>query len=88
MSAGADRRMAVLEVVARAGAFMIEDDWARDFSLEGDPPPPLAQSDPHGHVVYVRSLSKCAAPGMRIGATCARHWFPAEASGPHLRRPG
>ena len=67
-----ERRAAVLEVVARAGAFLIEDDWARDFSLEGDPPPPLAQSDPHGHVVYVRSLSKCAAPGMRIGAICAR----------------
>jgi DNA-binding transcriptional MocR family regulator len=66
------RRAAVLEVVARAGAFMIEDDWARDFSLEGEPPPPMAQSDPHGHVVYVRSLSKCVAPGMRIGAICAR----------------
>ena len=73
-----DRRTAVLEVVVRAGAFMIEDDWARDFSLEGDPPPPLAQSDPRGHVVYVRSLSKCAAPGMRIGAICAR--------GPALQR--
>jgi DNA-binding transcriptional MocR family regulator len=66
------RRGAVLEVVARAGAFLIEDDWARDFSLEGDPPSPLAQSDLHGHVVYVRSLSKCVAPGMRIGAICAR----------------
>ena len=67
-----ERRAAVLEIVGRAGAFMIEDDWARDFSLEGDPPPPMAQSDPHGHVVYVRSLSKCVAPGMRIGAVCAR----------------
>lgn len=66
-----ERRTAVLDIVARAGAFLIEDDWARDFSLEGEPPPPLAQADPHGHVVYVRSLSKCAAPGLRIGAICA-----------------
>jgi DNA-binding transcriptional MocR family regulator len=68
----AARRPEVLDVVARAGAFLIEDDWARDFNLEGDAPPPLAQADPHGHVVYVRSLSKCVAPGMRIGAICAR----------------
>jgi DNA-binding transcriptional MocR family regulator len=66
------RRAEVLAVVARAGAFMIEDDWARDFNLEGEPPRPLATADPDGHVVYVRSLSKCVAPGMRIGAICAR----------------
>jgi DNA-binding transcriptional MocR family regulator len=66
------RRDEVLRVVARAGAFLIEDDWARDFSLEGDPPPPLAQADRDGHVVYIRSLTKCAAPGLRIGAICAR----------------
>ncbi|MBW4023961.1 MAG: PLP-dependent aminotransferase family protein [Proteobacteria bacterium] len=66
------RRAEVLRIVRQAGAFLIEDDWARDFSLAGDPPPPLAQSDPDGHVVYVRSLSKCVAPGLRIGAICAR----------------
>jgi DNA-binding transcriptional MocR family regulator len=32
----------------------------------------LARADQDGHVVYVRSLSKCAAPGLRIGAICAR----------------
>jgi DNA-binding transcriptional MocR family regulator len=68
----AARRAAVLAAVTRAGAFLIEDDWAHDFALDGEPPPPMAQADPHGHVVYVRSLSKCVAPGMRIGAICAR----------------
>ncbi len=68
-----DRRAAVLEVVTRHNAFLIEDDWARDFHLEaGHPPPPLAAADRDGHVVYVRSLTKCAAPGLRIGAICAR----------------
>ncbi|MCB8875273.1 aminotransferase-like domain-containing protein [Acidisoma silvae] len=66
------RRKAVLDIVTRAGAFLIEDDWARDFALDGDPPPPLASADRNGHVVYIRSLTKCAAPGLRIGAICAR----------------
>lgn len=68
-----DRRAAVLEIAARRNAFLIEDDWARDFHLEpGAPPPPLAAADWDGHVVCVRSLTKCAAPGLRIGAVCAR----------------
>ena len=68
-----DRRQAVLEIVSRVGAFLIEDDWARDFHLDaGVPPSPLASADRHGHVIYVRSLTKCAAPGLRIGAICAR----------------
>ena len=66
------RRSDVLAATAKAGAFLIEDDWARDFTLDGDPPLPLAPEDRDGHVVYVRSLTKCAAPGLRVGAICAR----------------
>ena len=68
----ADRREAVLEVVAAAGAFLVEDDWARDLRIDGEAPPPLAASDPDGHVVYVRSLTKSAAPGLRVAAVSAR----------------
>jgi DNA-binding transcriptional MocR family regulator len=67
-----ERRSAVLAAVAEAGAFLIEDDWARDFTLDGNPPKPLAPEDQDGHVIYVRSLTKLAAPGLRIGAICAR----------------
>jgi DNA-binding transcriptional MocR family regulator len=67
-----ERRADVLAATATAGAFLIEDDWARDFALDGDPPPPLAPDDPNGHVVYIRSLTKCAAPGLRVGAICAQ----------------
>ena len=67
-----DRRAAVLAVVASHHAFLVEDDWARDFALAGEPPPPLASIDHQGHVVYIRSLTKSAAPGLRIGALCAR----------------
>jgi DNA-binding transcriptional MocR family regulator len=66
------RRAAVMDTVIKAGAFLIEDDWARDFHLDDNAPPPLlAASDRDGHVVYVRSITKCAAPGLRIGAICA-----------------
>jgi DNA-binding transcriptional MocR family regulator len=68
----ADRRAAVLDAVARAGAFLIEDDWARDLSAGDDPPPPLAAGDRDGHVVYLRSLTKSAAPGLRVAGIGAR----------------
>jgi DNA-binding transcriptional MocR family regulator len=68
----ASRRIAVLDAVTRAGAFLIEDDWARDLDLEGSTPVPLASSDPDGHVIYIRSLTKPAAAGLRISALIAR----------------
>jgi DNA-binding transcriptional MocR family regulator len=67
-----DRRSDILDVVRAAGAFLVEDDWARDLALEKEPPKPLMASDPDGHVVYIRSLTKPAAPGLRVGALCAR----------------
>jgi DNA-binding transcriptional MocR family regulator len=68
----AERRAAVLDAVAAAGAFLVEDDWARDLAIGADPPPPLAADDPDGHVVYLRSLTKSAAPGLRVAAVGAR----------------
>lgn len=68
-----ERRAALLGVARRAGAFVIEDDWARDFPLDAPTAPaPLATLDTAGHVILVRSLTKCAAPGLRIGAVAAR----------------
>jgi DNA-binding transcriptional MocR family regulator len=67
-----DRRAELLRVVRAAGAFLVEDDYARDLALDEDPPPPLASGDPDGHVIYIRSLTKAAAPGLRIGAVAAR----------------
>jgi DNA-binding transcriptional MocR family regulator len=67
----AERRRAVLEVARRAGAFLVEDDAARDLAIDGATPPPLAADD-DDHVVYVRSLTKPAAPGLRVAAVRAR----------------
>ena len=66
------RRADVLRVVRDAGAFLIEDDWARHLVLEGDPPEPLFVGDEDGHVVYISSLTKCVAPGFRVGVLAAR----------------
>jgi DNA-binding transcriptional MocR family regulator len=66
------RRAEVLAAVGAAGAFLVEDDWARDLAIDGEAPPPLVTQDPDGHVVHLRSLTKSAAPGLRIAAVAAR----------------
>jgi DNA-binding transcriptional MocR family regulator len=66
------RRERVLEVARAAGAFVIEDEPFRELALDGAPPPPMLHADPDGHVVHVRSLTKIAAPGLRVSAVVAR----------------
>ncbi|MFI6243307.1 PLP-dependent aminotransferase family protein [Micromonospora sp. NPDC050795] len=66
------RRAQVTEVVRDAAAFLIEDDYARDLTIDDPAPPPLASDDPDGHVIYLRSLTKSTAPGLRVAAIGAR----------------
>jgi len=68
----AERRAQVLEIVRARRALLIEDDWCRDLSFERTPARPLFADDGHGHCVYLRSLTKSTAPGLRIGAIVAR----------------
>lgn len=72
VSLTADRRAAVLASVAAADAFLIEDDWTRHLSLDGEALAPLARDDFDGHVIHVGSLSKAIAPSLRIGAVAAK----------------
>lgn len=67
-----ERRAQVLEVVEEAQAILVEDDWCRDLSFDRDPPRPLICGDRNGHCVYLRSITKSTAPGLRIGAIVAR----------------
>ena len=66
------RRPEVLSVAAAAGAFVIEDDFARWLPHAGQAPPPLLADDDEGRVVYLASLTKAASPSLRIGAIIAR----------------
>jgi DNA-binding transcriptional MocR family regulator len=74
----ADRRSEVLGIAREFGCFVVEDDWVRDLDLDGPTGPPMLLDDEHGHVIYLRSLSKSAAPGLRLAALIAR--------GPALKR--
>ena len=62
----AARRLALLSL-ARAKQFaVIEDDYDHEFHYDGRPVLPLASVDRDG-VVYIGTLSKVLAPGLRLG---------------------
>ncbi len=67
----ADRRDQVLDVARAAGAFVIEDDFARHLAI-APPPPPLIAADREGRVVHIASLTKVTSPSLRIAAVIAR----------------
>ncbi|MCW2944495.1 MAG: Transcriptional regulator, partial [Actinoallomurus sp.] len=65
------RREQVLDVARAAGAFVIEDDFARHLAIEPSPPP-LVSGDREGRVVHIASLTKATAPSLRVAAVVAR----------------
>mgnify|MGYP000957577859 FL=1 len=46
---------------------VIEDDAYGDIWLEEEPPKPLKSLDKHGMIIYLGTISKALAPGLRIG---------------------
>jgi GntR family transcriptional regulator / MocR family aminotransferase len=66
-----ERRMRLLDLAARHGFAIIEDDYDHEFHDKGRPIQPLASVDGYGSVVYVGTLSKIYAPGLRIGFVVA-----------------
>jgi len=65
------RRKDVLRLAERAGAFVIEDDYARDLAFGAAPPAPLFRQG-GDRVVYIRSLTKSTAPGLRVAGIVAK----------------
>jgi len=65
------RRARLLELARRRRMIVLEDDYDFDFHYAGRPVLPLAAADRHGVVVYFGTLSKCLAPGLRIGYVVA-----------------
>src|SRR5262249_60725767 len=66
-----DRRMRLLELASRYRFAVIEDDYDHEFHYQGRPVQPLASLDDKGTVIYVGTLSKVFAPGLRIGFVVA-----------------
>ncbi|MFD4138398.1 PLP-dependent aminotransferase family protein [Streptomyces sp. NPDC058572] len=69
-----ERRPEVLRIAREAGAFVIEDDFARRLVHEdaGPLPRPLAADDPDAVVVHVSSLTKATSPSLRVGMLAGR----------------
>ncbi|AXK37957.1 PLP-dependent aminotransferase family protein [Crenobacter cavernae] len=61
------RREALLQMAEDADFILIEDDYESENRFEGDPTPTLKSLDRNNRVIYVGSLSKSLAPGLRIG---------------------
>jgi GntR family transcriptional regulator / MocR family aminotransferase len=66
-----ERRLQLLELAARYGFAIVEDDYDHEFHFSHKPVLPLASADQHGSVIYLGSLSKLIAPGVRIGYVAA-----------------
>lgn len=62
-----DRRRALLARAEAADFVIIEDDYESEINHVGTPSPALKSLDRSGHVVFVASLSKTLAPGLRLG---------------------
>jgi len=63
----APRRLRLLDLARVHRVPIIEDDYDNEFHYVGEPVLPLAAVDRAGVVVYVGTLSKVLAPGLRIG---------------------
>jgi GntR family transcriptional regulator/MocR family aminotransferase len=61
------RRAALLDWAERRDRVLIEDDYEIELGFEGRVQPALKSLDRTGRVLYVSSLSKTLAPGIRLG---------------------
>lgn len=61
------RRIQLLELCSRYDLPIIEDGAYEELTFDGMPPPSLKSLDPGGRVLYLGSVSKSLAPGLRIG---------------------
>jgi DNA-binding transcriptional MocR family regulator len=72
VSLSRERRDEVLEIAARHGVLVLEDNPYGLLGFDGDPEPALRARTPEG-VIYLGSFSKTFAPGLRVGWVLAPH---------------
>ena len=60
-------RQAVLRVVQAASVILVENDIYSPLGYEGDTVPSIKQLDESGDTILLRSFSKIAFPGLRVG---------------------
>jgi GntR family transcriptional regulator/MocR family aminotransferase len=61
------RRLALLDWLSRAGAWVIEDDYDSEYRYSGRPIAALQGLDFTGRVIYIGTFSKVLFPSLRLG---------------------
>jgi GntR family transcriptional regulator / MocR family aminotransferase len=69
------RRLLLLELARRERIAVVEDDYDQEFHYDARPVLPLASRDPGANVIYVGTLAKILAPGLRLGFVVAPKQF-------------
>ena len=67
VSMSTTRRSELMRQIRQHDQVVIEDDYDAEFNLDSQALPALKASDSSGRVIYLSSLSKAFAPGLRIG---------------------
>src|SRR5262249_32746782 len=62
-----DRRLEFLQLADSEDFVIIEDDYESEMRFSSTPSPALKSLDQNARVIYVGSLSKTLAPGLRLG---------------------
>jgi len=62
-----ERRQALLQRATENNFIIIEDDYESELNFSGNPTPALKSLDGNDRVIYVGSLSKTLASGLRLG---------------------
>ena len=73
------RRVELLHQAHAHNVILVEDDYESEFNYVGEPSPALKSLDDDGRVIYIGSLSKTLAPGIRLGYLVAPKAFIAQA---------
>lgn len=64
---GPGERAAIVKMARDGGAVIVENDLYGELRYEGEPLAPLKQIDTSGGTILLRSFSKIAFPGLRVG---------------------